>query len=129
MDADRSAQRDGANHIGAGGAGRLKATTTKSAIPGILTIYEGKLDIKCRRNRARRGPRPVRAIAFDRPRHPLPVAWNPSVADIRRPRIDDVGGGVHIPGVAGAGDDGVLALEILRGRILVQSPGLGAGEG
>src|SRR5262249_389568 len=58
----------------------------------------------------------------------LAVHRYPSVADIAGPRIDDMGGGVHIPGVAGARDDGVFAFEILRGGILVPSPGPRAGE-
>ena len=102
--------------------------TTIGATPRRPANYASGLDIKYRRNRTGRGPRCVRAIAFDRPRHPLPVAWNSPVADIARPRINDVGGSVHIPGVAGTGDDSVFALEILRGRILVPSPGPRAGE-
>ena len=84
----------------------------ESATPGRLSNYASGLDIKCRRNRTGRGPWRVRAIAFDSPRHPLPVGWNTPVADIARPRIDDVGGGVHISRVAGAGDDGIFSLEI-----------------
>src|SRR5262249_15093921 len=91
--------------------------------------YARGLDIICRQRRTGREPRRVPAIAFDSPRHPLPVAWNPPVADIGRPRVNDVGSSVHIPGVAGTGDDGVFALEILRSGVLVPSPGARAGEG
>src|SRR4051794_27284653 len=58
------------------------------------------------------------AVTADCARHPISVRRNSPVADVTRPRVNDVCGGVHIPGVAGARDDGVFALEILRGRIL-----------
>jgi hypothetical protein len=101
---------------------------TEGTTPGRISTYACGLDIICWQRRTGREPRRVPAITFDSPRHPLPVAWNPPVADIARPRINDVGGSVHIPGVAGTRDDGVFALEILRGRILVPSPGPRAGE-
>jgi len=109
-------------------AARSPTTARSSTTPGRIRTYASGLDIICRQNRTGREPRRVRAIAFDSPRHPLPVAGNPPVADIAWPRVNDVGGSVHIPSVAGTGDDGVFALEILRGRILVPSPGLRAGE-
>ena len=100
----------------------------EGATLGRIRTYASGLDIICRHNRTGRGPRRVRAIAFDSPRHPLPVGGNLPVADIARPRVNDVGGSVHIPSVAGTGDDSVFALEILRGRILVPSPGARAAK-
>src|SRR4051812_25188749 len=98
------------------------------ATPVRLSKYASKLDVKCRRNWTRRVPRCVRAISFDGPSGPLAVHRYTPVADIARPRVDDVSGSVDILRVAGAGDDRVFALEILRGRVLVPSPGNRAGK-
>src|SRR5262245_59018174 len=55
------------------------------------------------RRRDRRRWLPVRslAVALDRARQSVAVPRNSPVANIARPRVDDVGGGVHCLGVAG----------------------------
>ena len=76
-------------------------------------------DIISRLNRTGHGMRRVRAIAFDSPNGPLAVCRNPSVADIARPWIDDVGGCVHIPRITRAGGDRVFAFQIIPEEVLV----------
>src|SRR5262245_9429840 len=119
-DADPGARR--------GSAGRGRAGSAIGATSLRLSKYALVLDLKYRCNWTGREPRCVRAIAFDRPSGPLAVHRYSSVADIARPRVNDVSGGVHILGVAGAGNDCVFALELLRGRILVPRPGARAGK-
>ena len=53
-------------------AGRGRAFTTIGATPPSHKYALG-LDLKYGRNRTRGVPRRVRAIAFDRPRHPFPL--------------------------------------------------------
>src|SRR5262249_16650247 len=70
---------------------------------------------------------PVRslAVALDRARQSVAVPRNSPVANVARPRADDVGSGIHCLGVAGPSGGFVAAWEVHRERILV--PGKRAG--
>src|SRR6516225_5841017 len=68
------------------------------------------------------------AVALDRARQSIAVARDSPVADIARPRVDDVGSGVHCLSVALPQGDLVAALEVHRERLLVPGQGGGACE-
>src|SRR5262249_27388342 len=79
-----------------------------------------------RRDRRRWLPVRSLAVALDRARQSIAVHRNSPIANIARPRVDDVGSGVHCLSVARPAGDLVAALEVHRERVLVPGQGGGA---
>src|SRR5439155_7640060 len=87
-----------------------ETATAKTAATG--TAAETARTVQIRRDRRRWLPVRSLAVALDRARQSIAVHRNSPVANIARPRVDDVGRGVHCLSIALPQGDLVAALEV-----------------